>query len=106
MTSITFIDKTGAARAIDAAEGRSLMDVAVENGIQGIVGECGGALLCATCHVYVETVPANASLGERGDMEEDMLDLAQAEVKPSSRLCCQIVVKPELDGLVVRVPAV
>ena len=76
------------------------METAVANGIDGIRGECGGSLACAPCHVYVEdrVGPADAT-------EADMLEFAEEEVRDNSRLCCQIAVTPELDGLVVHIPA-
>ena len=78
------------------------METALRNSIPGIDAECGGACACATCHVYVD--PAwLPKLAVRQDMEEQMLDFAQ-EVKPNSRLSCQIKVTPALDGLVVRTP--
>jgi ferredoxin, 2Fe-2S len=103
MTKITYIDVQGTARTVDAADGSTVMENAVRNGIPGIEAECGGACACATCHVYVDEAWKD-KVGEPASMEEDMLDFA-FEVKPTSRLSCQIKVRPELDGLVVRTPA-
>ena len=103
MPKITFIDPTGASHAVDAEVGATVMETAIRNGVPGIEAECGGACACATCHVYVDEAWLEKT-GERSQMEEDMLDFA-FDVQPNSRLCCQIVVKPELDGLVVRTPA-
>lgn len=102
MTDITFIDAQGTARTVKAEDGSTLMEAAVRNAIPGIEAECGGACACATCHVYVdpawqERLPAPQS------MEEDMLDFAY-DVRPNSRLSCQIRIRPELDGLVVTTP--
>jgi len=103
MIKVTFIDASGASRAVEAQEGSTVMETALRNAIPGIEAECGGACACATCHVYVEQDWLEKT-GERSQMEEDMLDFA-FDVQPNSRLCCQITVKPELDGLVVRTPA-
>jgi 2Fe-2S ferredoxin len=103
MVKITYIDAEGTARSVDAEEGSTVMENAVRNGIPGIEAECGGACACATCHVYVAEEWREA-VGEPEPMEEDMLDFA-FDVRPNSRLSCQIRVKPELDGLVVNTPA-
>lgn len=102
MTQITFIDAQGTARTVAAEDGATLMETAVRNAIPGIEAECGGACACATCHVYVD--PAwQDRLPAPQTMEEDMLDFA-FDVRPNSRLSCQIRIKPELDGLTVTTP--
>ena len=102
MIKITFIDAEGTARTVDAEEGSTVMETAIRNGVPGIEAECGGACSCATCPVYVdeewEAVP-----GQPQPMEEDMLDFA-FDVRPNSRLSCQIRVRPETDGLTVHTP--
>ena len=103
MVKITYIDAEGTARSVEAEEGSTVMENAVHNAIPGIEAECGGACACATCHVYVAEEWREA-VGEPEPMEEDMLDFA-FDVRPNSRLSCQIRVKPELDGLVVTTPA-
>lgn len=103
MVKITFVDSKGAARTIDAAEGSTVMESAIRNDIPGIVGECGGACACATCHVIVDPEWAE-EVGKASQMEEDMLDFA-SDVAPTSRLSCQIKVTAGLDGLVVKTPA-
>ncbi|WP_349370655.1 2Fe-2S iron-sulfur cluster-binding protein [Salinarimonas sp.] len=103
MAKITFIDVQGEARTVEAEPGSTVMEAAVRNGVPGIEAECGGACACATCHVYVDE-EWREKVGEPEPMEEDMLDFA-FEVKPSSRLSCQIRVRDDLDGLVVRTPA-
>ena len=103
MVKITFIEADGTARTVEAEPGSTVMETAIRNGVPGIVAECGGACACATCHVYVDE-EWRAATGEPQPMEEDMLDFA-SDVRPNSRLSCQIRVKPELDGLVVRTPA-
>jgi ferredoxin, 2Fe-2S len=101
MPIIRITDSTGATRDIDAKMGLTLMEVAVDNNVPGIVAECGGACACATCHAYidenwVEKLPAV------DDMEDAMLDSA-LERRPNSRLSCQIEVTDDLDGLALTV---
>jgi ferredoxin, 2Fe-2S len=102
MTKITYIDAQGTARTVEAADGSTVMENAVKNGVPGIEAECGGACACATCHVYVDEA-WKEKVGEPATMEEDMLDFA-FDVRPTSRLSCQIKVRPDLDGLVVHTP--
>ena len=102
MAKITFIDNEGASRTVDAEEGSTVMETALRNDVPGIEAECGGACACATCHVYVEE-SWFAKLGKPEQMEEDMLDFAH-DVRPTSRLSCQIRVTKDTDGLVVTTP--
>ncbi len=102
MPNVTYISPDGKETTIEAREGDSVMETAVRNGVKGIVAECGGACACATCHVYVDDAFADV-VGEPGDLEDDMLDGAAAERQPHSRLSCQIKMRAELDGLVVRI---
>lgn len=102
MPKITYIDAHGESRSIDAETGSTVMETAVRNGIPGIEAECGGACACATCHVYVDDAWM-AATGQAASMEEDMLDFA-FDVRPNSRLSCQIRVRDDLDGLIVRTP--
>lgn len=102
MPKITYIDQTGTERTVEVPVGWSVMEGAVKNRVPGIDADCGGACACATCHVYVDAAWI-AKLPQRQEMEEQMLDFAQ-DVKPNSRLSCQIKVSPALDGLVVRTP--
>ena len=103
MVEINFIDHTGERHQVQATVGMTVMEAAVQNRVPGIDAECGGACACATCHVYIEPQWQEA-VGAAERMEEDMLDFA-FDVKPNSRLCCQITVRPELDGLTVTTPA-
>lgn len=103
MALITFIDHNDQAFEVNATEGVSVMQAAVENGIDGIVAECGGACSCATCHVYVEEAWVEKT-GQASDIEKDMLECV-LEPAGNSRLCCQIEVTNDLDGLIVRMPA-
>ncbi len=102
MTTITFIDSTGTSRAIKADDGSTVMETALRNNVPGIEGECGGACACATCHVYVDEAWADR-IPKAEQMEEDMLDFA-FDVRPTSRLSCQIRVRAEIDGLTVTTP--
>ena len=102
MAKITYIDSAGTARTIDAEVGSTVMETAIKNDVPGIEAECGGACACATCHVYVDEA-WREKVGGPSPMEEDMLDFGY-DVKPNSRLSCQIKVTDELDGLVVRTP--
>ncbi|TWG59465.1 MULTISPECIES: 2Fe-2S iron-sulfur cluster-binding protein [unclassified Aminobacter] len=102
MTKITYITHDGTRFEVEAANGSTVMENAIRNSVPGIEAECGGACACATCHVYVDEAWADV-VGAPEAMEEDMLDFAW-EVGPTSRLSCQIKVRDELDGLVVRIP--
>ena len=102
MPRITFIEPDGSRRVIDAPVGISLMEAAVQNGVQGVLALCGGACACGTCHVYVDAAWF-ARLEPREEMEEGMLECAW-EPRDNSRLSCQIQVTADLDGLEVTVP--
>ncbi len=102
MPKITYIESNGTAHEVDGEVGSTVMETAIRNMVPGIEAECGGALACATCHVYVDDA-WTAKTGAPSTMEEDMLDFA-FDVQPTSRLSCQIKVSDDLDGLVVRVP--
>jgi ferredoxin, 2Fe-2S len=103
MAKIHFVDHSGEKRTIEVENGATVMEAAIRNAIPGIEAECGGACACATCHVYVDDSWTEI-VGKPSQMEEDMLDFA-FEVRPTSRLSCQIKVAPNLDGLVVTTPA-
>jgi 2Fe-2S ferredoxin len=103
MPKITYIEHGGKKHTVDAPVGTTVMENAIKNGVPGIVAECGGACSCATCHVHVDEA-WKEKVGPPSPMEEDMLDFA-FDVKPTSRLSCQIKVSDELDGLVVHTPA-
>lgn len=102
MPKITYIENDGTEHVVEAESGMTVMEAAVKNSIPGIEAECGGACSCATCHVYVDEA-WKAATGEPEETEEDMLDFA-FDVRPTSRLSCQIKVSDALDGLVVRLP--
>jgi 2Fe-2S ferredoxin len=102
MVKITYIDSGGTSRTVEGEVGATVMETAIRNAIPGIEAECGGACACSTCHVYVDEA-WKAVTGEPSPMEEDMLDFAY-EVRPNSRLSCQIRIAQDMDGLVVTTP--
>jgi len=103
MTSITFRFPDGSERTVKASTGESVMEIARANDIDEIAAECGGEMMCATCHSYVDEAWAER-VGTASDDEREMLDFASCEVKPTSRLSCQIHMTTELDGLVLHLP--
>ena len=106
MPKINFVQLNGSTVTIDAPSGLSLMEVGVKHGQEKIEGSCGGSLACATCHLYVhpdwwdKVLPKG---DEISDEENDMLDLAFHLTK-RSRLSCQIIIRDDLDGLIVALP--
>lgn len=104
MPKVIFVDHEGNRREIEAKQGTTIMEAAVQNLVPGIDADCGGACACATCHVYVDEAWFG-KLKARDDMEESMLDFAE-DVKDTSRLSCQIQLTDELDGIVVSTPEV
>lgn len=103
MPKVTYIAHSGETNTIEVPSGTSVMEGAIRNGIDGIVAECGGACMCATCHVYVDEAWLSR-LDPIGDEQEEMLNVTAAERKANSRLSCQISMRPEFDGLIVRTP--
>lgn len=104
MTNVTFILPDGSARACNAAEGLSLMEIALQNAVSGIVAECNGAAACGTCHVIIDNSVAPL-LDPVSEHENDMLDFTAAVREPGSRLSCQIRIDARLDGAIIRVPS-
>ena len=102
MAKITFIQPDGTQQVVEGTNGMTVMETAKKHLIEGIEAECGGACACATCHVYVDEAWRDRT-GGPSEMEEDMLDFA-FDVRPTSRLSCQIKLAEALDGLIVRVP--
>ncbi len=101
MPRVTFVNPDGTRRALDVAVGETLLEIAWANDID-IEGACEGSLACSTCHVIVDAVFFD-KLKPPTEDEDDMLDLAWG-VLPNSRLCCQIVVTDELDGIELTLP--
>lgn len=108
MPKITFIMPDDTRKIVEAPVGLSVMEIAQKNDIEQIEGACGGSLACATCHLYVhpdwweKTLPDS---GEKSLEEEDMLDIA-FDIRKFSRLSCQIMMRDDLDGLIVALPGV
>ena len=95
------VDRQGKEHTLEGRDGWSVMEILRDGGLD-IAAECGGACACATCHVYVDEA-WREKVGVPTPMEEDMLDFG-FDVRPNSRLSCQIKVSDELDGLVVTTP--
>jgi 2Fe-2S ferredoxin len=103
MVQIHITSSAGERRSLDVAPGSSLMEVARDADVDEIIGECSGSLVCGTCHVYVAAAWEGCLPAASGD-ERDLLDCG-VEIRPNSRLSCQIVVDPALDGLEISTPA-
>jgi 2Fe-2S ferredoxin len=104
MVRVTFITHDGNEHIIEAKSGVSLMEAARDNSVPGIEADCGGALSCGTCHVYVADDWVSR-LPSMEDMEKDMLDFAWEPDSDTSRLSCQIKLSDSLNGLIVQIPA-
>lgn len=104
MAKVTYIEHDGTEHTVDVADGTSVMQAAIDNNIEGIVGECGGGMACATCHCYIDEAWTDR-VGPASEPERDMLEFAASQSDHTSRLSCQVTVTDELDGLVVRLPA-
>ena len=102
MTKIIYITHDGTETPIDATDGDTLMETAVNNDVPGIDADCGGGCACATCHVYIEDDFVE-KLEPAGELEIDMLDFAE-DVSTNSRLSCQIVISSDMDGMKVTTP--
>ena len=95
----------GSEISAQVSDGTNMMEAAVANNVPNVIGECGGSLACATCHVYVEAAWISQT-GAAGEFEDAMLDATEAERGPTSRLSCQILASQALDGLTLIVPHV
>jgi 2Fe-2S ferredoxin len=103
MPTIHFVEPDGTRKTMNAPSGISLMHFITQNGVKGVVAECGGSAMCATCHVYI----ADDQLGllpEMDYVENEMLGSTRAERKPNSRLSCQIELTDDMNGLTVLLP--
>jgi ferredoxin, 2Fe-2S len=100
---VTWVLPDGQRMTRQVPQGETLMAAAVQAGVPGVVGECGGSLSCATCHVVVDP-DWTGRTGAPGVFETDMLDVTETGPQPGSRLSCQITMSAELDGLVLHVP--
>ena len=102
MVQVTFIEADGTARPIDARVGEPLMYPARNAGVKGIVAECGGSAMCATCHCYVISAAEGAFDAPRQD-EADTVEFNAHDPRENSRLTCQIIVTEALEGAVFQV---
>jgi ferredoxin, 2Fe-2S len=103
MPLITYVEANGNATEVDVPEGWNLMQAATANGVDGILGECGGSCACATCHCYVDELLAQV-LPAPTQGELDMLANVAAERRPSSRLACQLKASAAMDGARLTLP--
>jgi ferredoxin, 2Fe-2S len=104
MPRVTYIEFNGTSHEVDVPIGENVMRGALYNDVEGILGECGGGLACATCHCYVDDAWADQAGTPTSQDERDMLESTAAEVRPTSRLSCQIEMSAALDGLIVHLP--
>ncbi len=103
MPKVTYIEHDGHVHEVDATLDRTLMQTALDHSVPGLLGECGGSCSCATCHGYIDAAWADR-LPRMSETETFMLD-AVPDRRAGSRLCCQIRLRAELDGIVVHLPA-
>ncbi|MEO5597111.1 MAG: 2Fe-2S iron-sulfur cluster-binding protein [Novosphingobium sp.] len=103
MVLVKFIDSSGVESQVSIDDGTSVMEGAIRAGIDGIDADCGGQLSCATCHVYVGE-EWEAKVAPMSEDEDALLEFA-IDRRANSRLCCQIIVRPDIEGLVIEVPA-
>lgn len=103
MADITYIEPSGNAVTVPVPDGWTLMQGATSNGVDGIVGECGGSCACATCHCYVDA-DRLGELPAPGESELAMLEHTAAPRRGNSRLACQLTSSAQLDGLVLTLP--
>jgi 2Fe-2S ferredoxin len=103
MPIVTYISSSGIARKVDVPSGMSVMQAALNHRVEGILGECGGNCMCATCHVYVDLLFLSR-IPPVKDNEKFMLSIAAEGPDTNSRLSCQIKMTDELDGIIVRLP--
>lgn len=104
MPTVNYIDADGTRHVVEVPQGENVMRGALYNNVTGIVGECGGGLSCATCHCYVDPAWTGRVGPPASKDERDLLQAAACEVRPNSRLSCQIVMTEALDGLTVALP--
>lgn len=103
MPKITYIEADGKEYIIEGKIGDTVMETAVDNDVEGILGNCGGGMACSTCHCFVDEAWIEV-VGKPDDAEGDMLEFTVVERQENSRLSCQISITAKLDGLIVRLP--
>lgn len=101
MTRITYVAPDDAQYEVDVPDGESLMRGAIQNDVPGIIGECGGELTCGTCHVYIPAEWQNQT-GTQSPGEQDLLSMMD-DVRPESRLACQVKVTAGMEGLTTQI---
>jgi len=102
MPNIKFVDANGEPHSVDVPSGSNIMEAAVDNAIEGILGDCGGALSCATCHCYLDDQGVKLA-PPISEFEEHMLELV-LDREAKSRLGCQVELTDEMDGITVTLP--
>lgn len=105
MAIVKYILEDNSAVIIEADIGQNLMQLAVDNGLQGIEGACGGSCMCATCHVQIESVNG-LKLEERSDLEIEILEMEIDEVAQNSRLGCQIIIREGMESITARIASI
>ena len=103
MPMVSYVSSSGISRKIDVPLGMSVMQAALNHKVEGILGECGGNSMCATCHVYVDLSFLNR-IPPAKENEKFMLSIAAEGPATNSRLSCQVKITEELDGIIVRLP--
>ena len=103
MVTVTFIHADESEQKVTGVVGNTVMQLAIDEGVEGIVAECGGGCACATCHCYIGDGWVEL-VGPPNDFETEMLDGTAAQRKENSRLSCQVTLSDELDGLIVHLP--
>ena len=103
MTKVVFVSPAGESQSIDVLPGLTLMEAAVQNGIVGIDGDCGGSCNCGTCHVWIDEAWLS-KLTPSQSIETNMIEGLVA-AQPNSRLCCQIKISSAMDGMILRIPS-
>ena len=104
MPQITYIQNNGTERLVEVAVGANVMRSALASDIDGIVAECGGAAMCATCHVYIDEA-SQAMVAPVSEVENEMLDSAASGRRENSRLSCQLVLQPGMEEIIVHIPS-
>lgn len=104
MSKITYVQPGGERRSIEVAPGATVMLTAVANGVPGILAECGGSAMCATCHVYLDEA-SQALVPPVSEVENEMLESAASGRRENSRLSCQLTVQPGVDEIIVHIPS-
>jgi ferredoxin, 2Fe-2S len=103
MPKVTFIEHSGVEHQVEGEAGKSLMQIAVDNGVPGILADCGGSATCGTCHCYID--PQWSLRVPKAGLDESVVLEGLLDTRATSRLTCQVVLTPELDGIVVSLPA-